>query len=121
MVFPGTTVYAIDNSGALKLKCINILRKLKKSGHVSDIIICSVQTYKQKYKIKKSDIIKSIAVHTNNRTKRPNGIIIRFFKNSIVIINLKNNPIGTRIKGPVTIELKNKKYTKIILLSKYVL
>ena len=95
MVFPGTTVYAIDNSGALKLKCINILRKLKKSGHVSDIIICSVQTYKQKYKIKKSDIIKSIAVHTNNRTKRPNGIIIRFFKNSIVIINLKNNPIGT--------------------------
>ncbi|MBP9560685.1 MAG: 50S ribosomal protein L14, partial [Syntrophorhabdaceae bacterium] len=107
-----------DNSGAKKLGCIRILGgSMKRYGTVGDIIIASVKEVIPNSKVKKGDVVKAVIVRTKKEIKRFDGSYVKFDDNSVVIINQYNEPIGTRIFGPVARELRAKKFMKIVSLA----
>ncbi len=111
-----------DNSGAQKVGCIKVLGGTRKRyARIGDIIVGSVKEAIPDGKVKKGDVIRGVLVRSVNQTRRPDGSYIRFDENSIVLINKDNEPIGTRIFGPVARELRAKKFMKIISLAPEVL
>ncbi|MCX7857383.1 MAG: 50S ribosomal protein L14 [Deltaproteobacteria bacterium] len=107
-----------DNSGAKKLGCIRVLGgSRKRYATVGDIIVCSVKEALPNAKVKKGDVVKAVVVRTKKEIRRPDGSYVRFDDNSAVIINQYNEPIGTRIFGPVARELRAKKFMKIVSLA----
>lgn len=122
MIQMQTVLKSADNSGAKKLMCIKVLRG---SGHryakIGDVIVVSVKEAIPNSKVKKGDVVKAVIVRTVKKTKRPDGSYIRFDNNSAVLINNQNEPIGTRIFGPVARELRAKKFMRIISLAPEVL
>ncbi|MCS7281346.1 MAG: 50S ribosomal protein L14 [Desulfobacterota bacterium] len=107
-----------DNSGAKKLGCIRVLGGSKKRyATVGDIIVASVKEALPNAKVKKGDVVKAVVVRTKKEIRRPDGSYVRFDDNSAVIINQYNEPIGTRIFGPVARELRAKKFLKIVSLA----
>ncbi|BCS53067.1 50S ribosomal protein L14 [Geobacter sp. SVR] len=111
-----------DNSGAKKLFCIKVLGGSKrKYAGIGDIIVASVREALPNSKVKKGDVVKVVIVRTAKELGRPDGSYIRFDDNSGVVINNANEPVGTRIFGPVARELRAKKFMKIISLAPEVL
>ena len=111
-----------DNSGAKKLFCIKVLGGSKrKYASIGDIIVVSVKEAIPNAKVKKGDVAKAVIVRTKKEIARPDGTYIRFDTNSAVLINKDNEPIGTRIFGPVARELRAKRFMKIISLAPEVL
>ena len=111
-----------DNSGAKKVFCIKVLGGSKrKYASIGDIIVVSVQEAIPNAKVKKGDVAKAVIVRTKKEVLRADGSYIRFDSNSAVLINKDNEPIGTRIFGPVARELRAKKFMKIISLAPEVL
>lgn len=111
-----------DNSGAKKIACIGIIgASNKRYAAIGDIITASVKMAIPNAKIKKGDKVRAVVVRTVKETRRPDGSYIKFDENSAVIINKDNEPIGTRIFGPVARELRAKKFMKIISLAPEVL
>jgi large subunit ribosomal protein L14 len=111
-----------DNSGAKEVKCIKVLGGSKRmSAGLGDIIVVAVQQALPGGKIKKGDVKKAVIVRTVYPLRREDGSYIRFDKNSVVILNQNNEPVGTRIFGPVARELRNKNFTKICSLAPEVL
>jgi large subunit ribosomal protein L14 len=111
-----------DNSGAKKLFCIKVLGGSKrKYAGVGDIIVASVREALPNSKVKKGDVVKVVIVRTAKELGRPDGSYIRFDDNSGVVINNAQEPVGTRIFGPVARELRAKKFMKIISLAPEVL
>lgn len=107
-----------DNSGAKKLGCIRILGGSKrKYGTVGDIIVASVKEVMPTAKVKKGDVVRAVIVRTKKEIRRNDGSYVKFDDNAAVIINQYNEPIGTRIFGPVPRELRAKKFMKIISLA----
>jgi large subunit ribosomal protein L14 len=107
-----------DNSGAKTIRCFRILGgSRKRYARVGDIIVASVQTAEPRKNIKKKDIVKAVVVRTKNALRRPGGLYVRFDDNSAVIVNIKKEPLGTRIFGPIPRELKDKGYEKIVSLA----
>jgi large subunit ribosomal protein L14 len=107
-----------DNSGAKKLGCIRILGGSKrKYGTVGDIIVASVKEVIPTAKVKKGDVVRAVIVRTKKEIRRSDGSYVKFDDNAAVIINQYNEPIGTRIFGPVPRELRAKKFMKIISLA----
>ncbi len=122
MVQMSTTLDVADNSGAKKLMCIKVLGGSKrKYASIGDIIVCSVKEAIPGAKVKKGEVAKAVIVRTTKEIARPDGSYIRFDSNSAVLINKDNEPIGTRIFGPVARELRAKKFMKIISLAPEVL
>lgn len=117
MIFPQTYLNVADNYGAKKIMCIRILGNVKQNGKVGDIMIGVVKEAIPNMTIKRSDIIRAIIVRTRKIIKRKDGMCIRFDDNAAVIINKDNNPKGTRIFGPITREIRDKNYSKIISLA----
>ena len=122
MVQTSTTLDVADNSGAKKLMCIKVLGGSKrKYASIGDVIVVSVKEAIPGAKVKKGEVAKAVIVRTTKEIARPDGSYIRFDSNSAVLINKDNEPIGTRIFGPVARELRAKKFMKIISLAPEVL
>lgn len=111
-----------DNSGAQEVQCIKVLGGSKRrTAAVGDIIVVSIKKAIPRGKVKRGDVHKAVIVRTKKRVYREDGSAIRFDRNAAVLINAQNEPIGTRIFGPVTRELRSKKFMKIISLAPEVL
>lgn len=117
MIQPQTYLTVADNSGAKKLMCIRVLGNNKKYAKVGDIIIGVVKDATPNMNIKTSMVVRAVIVRTRKTLKRSDGMGIRFDDNAVVLINLENNPRGTRVFGPVAREIRDKKFTKIISLA----
>jgi large subunit ribosomal protein L14 len=122
MIQTSTTLDVADNSGAKKLMCIKVLGGSKrKYASIGDVIVVSVKEAIAGAKVKKGEVAKAVIVRTKKEIARADGSYIRFDSNSAVLINKDNEPIGTRIFGPVARELRAKKFMKIISLAPEVL
>ncbi|NOQ51497.1 MAG: 50S ribosomal protein L14 [Desulfuromonadaceae bacterium] len=111
-----------DNSGAKKLCCIKVPGGSKRRyAGIGDIIICSVKEALPNSKVKKGDVVRAVIVRTAKEVPRPDGSFIRFDNNSAVVVNVGNEPIGTRIFGPVARELRARHFMKIVSLAPEVL
>lgn len=117
-----TVLDAADNSGARKVQCIKVLGGSKRRyAGVGDIIKVSVKEAIPRAKVKKGDVYNAVVVRTSKGVRRPDGSVIRFDNNAAVLLNNQSQPIGTRIFGPVTRELRTEKFMKIVSLAPEVL
>ena len=122
MIQMQTNLDVADNSGARRVQCIKVLGGAKrKYASVGDIIVVSVKEAIPRGRVKKGDVRKAVVVRTAKEVRREDGTAIRFDRNAAVILNNNNEPIGTRIFGPVTRELRGEKFMKIISLAPEVL
>ena len=122
MIQMQTKLDVADNSGARLLQCIKVLGGSKrKTASVGDVIVVSIKEAIPRGKVKKGDVHRAVIVRTSKEVKRNDGTCIRFDKNAAVLVNKSNEPIGTRIFGPVTRELRGKNFMKIVSLAPEVL
>jgi large subunit ribosomal protein L14 len=122
MIRQQTYLNVADNSGAKELLCIRVLGGSgRQYGTVGDIIVASVKDALPNSKVKKGDVVRAVIVRTKKEVQRPDGTTIKFDENAAVLINQHNEPIGTRIFGPVARELRAKGFMKIISLAPEVL
>ncbi len=122
MIQAQTRLRAADNSGAKSLLCIKVLGGSKRrTASVGDVIVVSVKEAMPNSKVKKGDVMRAVIVRTLKEIPRQDGSYIKFDDNSAVLINQQNEPIGTRIFGPVARELRAKRFMKIISLAPEVL
>ncbi len=122
MIQMQTVLTAADNSGARRVQCIKVLGGSKRRyAGVGDIIKVSVKDAIPRGKVKKGEIYNAVVVRTRKGVRRPDGSLIRFDGNAAVLLNARMEPIGTRIFGPVTRELRTRRFMKIISLAPEVL
>ncbi|OHC74566.1 MAG: 50S ribosomal protein L14 [Rhodospirillales bacterium RIFCSPLOWO2_12_FULL_58_28] len=122
MIQVETNLEVADNSGARRVQCIKVLGGSKrKYASVGDIIVVAIKEAIPRGRVKKGDMSRAVVVRTTKDIRRPDGSVIRFDKNAAVLLDKQGEPIGTRIFGPVTRELRAKKYMKIISLAPEVL
>lgn len=122
MIQAFTVLDVADNSGAKKVFCIKVLGGTRRRyASIGDVIIVSVREAIPGSKVKKGEVARAVIVRTQKELARPDGTSIRFDGNSAVLINKENEPIGTRIFGPVARELRAKRFMKIISLAPEVL
>ncbi|MGK0298315.1 MAG: large subunit ribosomal protein L14 [Gammaproteobacteria bacterium] len=122
MIQMQSTLDAADNSGARRLFCVKVLGGSKRRyAGIGDIIKVSIKDAIPRGKVKKGEMYNAVVVRTRKGVRRPDGSLIRFDKNAAVLLNNQNQPIGTRIFGPVTRELRGEKFMKIISLAPEVL
>ena len=122
MIQMQTNLDVADNSGARRVQCIKVLGGSKRRvATVGDVIVVSVKEAIPRGRVKKGDVHQAVIVRTAKEIRRPDGSAIRFDRNAAVLINKQGEPIGTRIFGPVTRELRNKNHMKIISLAPEVL
>lgn len=117
MIQPQTYLTIADNTGAKKIMCIRILGNNRKYANVGDIIIGVVKDALPNMAVKRSSVVRAVIIRTKNTIRRPDGMALRFDDNAAVIINVENNPKGTRVFGPVAREIREKNFTKIISLA----
>jgi len=118
MIHVQTHLEVADNSGARRVECIRVLGgSHRKTATVGDVIVVSVKEAIPRGRVNKGDVHKAVVVRTAKEIKRADGTAIRFDRNAAVLINAQGEPIGTRIFGPVTRELRAKRYMKIISLA----
>ena len=122
MIQVQTELFVADNTGARKVECIKVLGGSKtRYATIGDIIVVSIKDAIPKGKVKKGDVHKAVIVRTRKEIKRLDGTSIKFDANAAVLVQPNGEPIGTRIFGPVTRELRNKNFMKIISLAPEVL
>ena len=117
-----TQLQVADNSGARRVQCIKVLGGSKRRyAGIGDIIKVSIKEAIPRGKVKKGDVNNAVVVRTRKGVRRPDGSIIRFDSNAAVILNANLQPIGTRIFGPVTRELRNEQFMKIVKVIKEII
>ena len=117
-----SNINVADNSGARRIQCVKVLGGTKKRfASIGDIVVVSIKDAIPRGKVKKGDVYKAIIVRTKKDFSRKDGSSIRFDQNAAVVLDKQEEPIGTRIFGPVTRELRSKKFMKIISLAPEVL
>ncbi len=122
MIQMSTELDVADNSGARRVMCIKVIGgSHRRYATVGDVIVVSVKEAIPRGRVKKGEVLKAVVVRTAKGVRRPDGSLIRFDGNAAVLINAQNEPIGTRIFGPVTRELRTKNHMKIISLAPEVL
>ena len=122
MIHENTYLEVADNSGARKLMCIRVLGgSRKRYAKVGDIIKVTVKEAIPTGRVKKGGVIDAVVVRTKNRLRRSDGSAIRFDENAAVLINAQKQPIGTRVFGPVSRELRGEEFMRIISLAPEVL
>ena len=115
MIFVGSRLKVIDNSGAKEVECIRILgRSTSRVGYAGDIFVGSVKKSIPNKKVKKGDVVRCVVVSTKKARERLNGLSVRFDENLAVLINNKDAPVGTRILGPVMLEVRDKGLLKVV-------
>ena len=122
MIQMQTNLSVADNSGARRVQCIKVLGGSKrKTAGVGDVIVVTVKEAIPRGRVKKGEMHRAVIVRTRKDIRRADGTVIRFDRNAAVLISKQGEPIGTRIFGPVTRELRAKQYMKIISLAPEVL
>lgn len=122
MIQMQTNLDVADNSGARRVQCIKVLGgSHRRSASVGDVIVVSIKEAIPRGRVKKGDVHRAVIVRTAKEVRRGDGTAIRFDRNAAVLINKQGEPIGTRIFGPVTRELRARKFMKIISLAPEVL
>jgi large subunit ribosomal protein L14 len=122
MIQSQSSLEVADNSGARRVQCIRVLGgSRRKWASVGDVIVVSVKEAIPRGKVKKGDVHRAVIVRTAKEIHRQDGSAIRFDRNAAVLINPQGEPIGTRIFGPVTRELRAKRFMKIVSLAPEVL
>src|SRR5687767_8146620 len=122
MIQMQTNLDVADNSGARRVQCIKVLGGSKrKTASIGDVIVISVKEAIPRGRVKKGDVHKAVIMRTSKEIRRQDGSTVRFDRNAAVLISKEGEPIGTRIFGPVTRELRSKGYMKIISLAPEVL
>ena len=122
MIQMQSNLFVADNSGARKIQCIKVLGGSKRRfASIGDIIVVSIKDALPRAKVKKGEVFKAVIVRTSKEFTRNDGSTIRFDKNAAVLLDKQEEPIATRIFGPVTRELRTKKFMKIISLAPEVL
>ncbi len=122
MIQMETVLDVADNSGARRVMCVKVLGgSRRRYAGVGDVIVVSVKEAAPNGKVKKGQVARAVIVRTRKEVRRSDGSYIRFDTNSAVIINKENEPIGTRIFGPVARELRARRFMKIISLAPEVL
>ncbi|QKT04122.1 50S ribosomal protein L14 [Ectothiorhodospiraceae bacterium 2226] len=122
MIQMQSTLDVADNSGARRVMCIKVLGgSHRRYAGIGDIIKVSVKEAAPRGKVKKGDVVNAVVVRTRKGVRRPDGSLIRFDKNAAVLLNNQLQPVGTRIFGPVTRELRSERFMKIISLAPEVL
>ena len=122
MIQMQTNLEVADNSGARRVQCIKVLGGSKrKTASIGDVIVVSIKEAIPRGKVKKGDVHQAVIVRTAKQIHRNDGTSIKFDQNAAVLISTQGEPIGTRIFGPVTRELRAKKFMKIISLAPEVL
>ena len=122
MIQMQSNLFVADNSGARKIQCIKVLGGSKRRfASIGDIIVVSIKDAIPRAKVKKGDVYKAVVVRTKKDFNRPDGTVIRFDRNAAVLLDKQEELIATRIFGPVTRELRTKKFMKIISLAPEVL
>jgi large subunit ribosomal protein L14 len=122
MIQMQTVLDVADNSGARRLMCIKVLGGSKRRyANIGDVIKVSIKEAIPRGKVKKGEVYNAVVVRTRKGVRRSDGSLIRFDGNAAVLLNAQHQPIGTRIFGPVTRELRSEKFMKIISLAPEVL
>ncbi len=122
MIQMETNLDVADNSGARRVQCIKVLGGSKrKYASVGDTVVVSIKEAIPRGRVKKGQIMKAVIVRTAHGVRRSDGSIIRFDRNAAVLVNAQGDPIGSRIFGPVTRELRSKNHMKIVSLAPEVL
>ncbi len=122
MIQMQSNLFVADNSGARRIQCIKVLGGSKRRfASIGDIIVVSIKDAIPRAKVKKGEVFKAVVVRTSKEFTRNDGSTIRFDKNAAVLLDKQEEPIATRIFGPVTRELRVKKFMKIISLAPEVL
>jgi len=122
MIQMRTNLEVADNSGARRVQCIKVLGGSKrKTASIGDVIVVSIKEAIPRGRVKKGDVHQAVIVRTSHGIRRQDGSLVRFDRNAAVLITKEGEPIGTRIFGPVTRELRSKGYMKIISLAPEVL
>jgi large subunit ribosomal protein L14 len=122
MIQMQTNLDVADNSGARRVQCVKVLGGSKrKTATIGDVIIVSVKEAIPRGRVKKGDVHRAVIVRTAKEIRRTDGSAIRFDRNAAVLISNQNEPIGTRIFGPVTRELRARRFMKIVSLAPEVL
>jgi large subunit ribosomal protein L14 len=122
MIQTSSLLNVADNSGAKKVMCIKVLGDSKKRyARIGDLISCSVKTAIPGGNVKKGEVVQAVVVRTKKEIRRRDGSYIRFDENAAVIINKENEPVGTRIFGPVARELRERNFMRIVSLAPEVL
>ena len=114
MIQQETDLEVADNTGAKRVRCFKVLGGTRKRyAKVGDVIVCAVKEADSKGVVKKGEVAKAVVVRTKNYIRRSDGSLLRFYDNSCVIIDDKDNPKGTRIFGPIAREVRDRGYVKI--------
>ena len=122
MIQMQTVLDVADNTGARSVMCIKVLGGSKRRyASVGDIIKVSIKDAAPRGRVKKGDVYNAVVVRTAKGVRRPDGSLVRFDNNAAVLLNNKLEPIGTRIFGPVTRELRSERFMKIVSLAPEVL
>ncbi|GAA5218804.1 50S ribosomal protein L14 [Corallincola platygyrae] len=122
MIQMQTMLDVADNSGARSVQCIKVLGgSHRRYANIGDIIKVTVKEAIPRGKVKKGDVLNAVVVRTRKGVRRQDGSLIRFDNNAAVLLNTQHAPIGTRIFGPVTRELRTEKFMKIVSLAPEVL
>ena len=122
MIQVQTELLVADNTGAKKIECIKVLGGSKRRyANIGDVIKVSIKEASPRGKVKKGDVYDAVVVRTAQGVRRKDGSRIRFDNNAVVLLNTKLEPIGTRIFGPVTRELRSAQFMKIVSLAPEVL
>lgn len=118
MIQQETDLEVADNTGAKRVRCFKVLGGSKRRyAHIGDVIICSVKEAAPQGAVKKGEVVRAVIVRTKNYIRRSDGSFLRFYDNSCVLIDDKNNPRGTRIFGPVAREVRDSGFVKITSLA----
>lgn len=122
MIQQQTYLDVADNSGARKLMCIKVLGGTKRrTASIGDVIVVSVKESIPGASVNKGDVMKAVVVRTKKALRRKDGSYIKFDRNAAVLLNNANEPVGTRVFGPIARELRDRKFMKIISLAPEVL
>ena len=118
MIQPLTRLKVADNSGAKEVRCFKVLGGTRRRyARVGDIVIASVRSAMPGGNVKKKQVVRAVVVRTKKEIKRKDGSYIRFDDNAAVLVNPQNEPVGTRIFGPVARELRERNFMKIVSLA----
>ena len=121
MIQMESKVYVADNTGARTAKMIGVIGTRSKSAGIGDVVTVHVREATPTANVKKGEVVRAVVVRTAAPIRRPDGSVLRFDKNAIVLIDKDKNPQGTRIFGPVARELREKNFMKIVSLAPEVL
>jgi len=122
MIQTQTILEVADNSGARRVMCIKVLGgSRRRYAGIGDVIKVSVKEASPRGRVKKGDVLSAVVVRTCKGIRRPDGSLIKFDENAVVLLNAQLQPVGTRIFGPITRELRGENFMKIISLAPEVL